>query len=193
MLKVGITGGIGSGKSFVAKIFATMGIPVYNSDIRAKELMHSNLELKQGIIELFGEEAYVNDKLNRPYIAKIVFGDKAILQKLNNLVHPAVAIDTYQWFQAQAHQPYALKEAALIFETNTHTLLDKIICVTAPDELRIQRVIERDNTDEAAVKSRMNKQIPQSEKAERSDFVINNDQVEALLPQINRVHLALIG
>jgi len=192
MLKVGITGNIGSGKTLVCRIFQSIGIQVYNADDRAKWLMQHQPELKASIINLFGEEAYLNNQLNRPYIAKIVFNDFEKLNQLNGLVHPAVAVDTVSWFNNLKEEAYALKEAALIFETNMQHALDKVITVAAPKEIRLARVLERDDTTVEAIEKRMAKQLPESEKIAKSDFVIYNDGEQAIIPQIYRIHSALI-
>ncbi len=190
-IKVGITGGIGSGKSIVCKVFNTLGIPIYNADYRAKYLMHNNQELKNKIISLFGEKAYLDGKLNRKYIAKIVFADKERLEALNSVVHPAVALDTEEWYQRNKKKKYVLKEAALIFETNGQNALDKVITIAAPTELRMHRVMKRDNATEEEVMKRMNSQIPQEEKIKLSDYVIFNDGINPVLPQIWKFHMQM--
>ena len=192
-LQVGITGGIGSGKTTVCQVFEQLGIPVYYADARAKRLMVEDATLKAGIIQLFGEDAYLNDgQLNRAHVARQAFGQPGLLQQLNALVHPAVAKDSDRWHKQQEEVPYTLKEAALLYESGAHEALDKIIAVTAPEALRIQRVVERDDSDESAVRARMDQQIPEAEKVKRADFVIYNDGQQLLLPQIQRIHRALI-
>ena len=164
MLKIGLTGGIGSGKSLVCRIFETMGIPVYYADKEAKKLMWRNKQLKTSVKQLLGEEAYLkNGRLNRKHIADQVFSNKDLLQQLNKLVHPAVALDLDRWMSEQKTK-YAIEEAALIFEAGSQHYFDKIITVAADDELRISRVISRDSTDRAAVMARMKNQLDQSEK-----------------------------
>ena len=192
MLQVGITGGIGSGKSTVCKIFETLGIPVYYSDDRAKWLMVHDPELVQGIKNLLGEGAYTPDgALDRAYVAQQIFNDKEKLSGINGLVHPAVARDGYQWHHSQKEVPYTLKEAALIFESGSYRLLDKVITVFAPKELRLERVMQRDGSDRAAVESRMNKQMPEEEKLQLADFVIYNDGSRSLIEQVMEVHQGL--
>ena len=192
MQKVGITGGIGSGKTTACKIFETLGIPVYYADGRAKILMTENEELVKSIKQLFGEKAYLeNGSLHRAYIAEIVFNDKQKLQQLNALVHPAVFKDGEQWHQSQTAVPYTLKEAALLFEGQGHLFLDKIITVYAPKKVRLQRVMERDNISKEAVESRMNQQMPDEKKLEMADFVIYNDGTQLLIPQIMQIHTHL--
>ena len=192
MLKVGITGGIGSGKTTVCKIFETLGIPVYYADDRAKWLMMHDQGLKKQIIEIFGPAAYLeNGQLNRTYIGQIAFTTPDKLKALNAAVHPAVAKDSVIWNKAQKEVPYTLKEAALLFEAGSYKLLDKIITVTAPVEMRIERVMQRDQVDRAAVLARMDKQWPEKEKVERADFVINNDDQKGLIKQVLAIHQAL--
>lgn len=191
MLKVGITGGIGSGKSFVCKIFATIPIPIYNSDKRSKWLMNNDAVLMKEVERLFGKEAYKEGTLNRAYLASIVFNDKEKLKQLEAIVHPAVQNDTEKWFKQQGNEPYGLKEAAIIFEKNLQAHFEKIIVVTAPKELRITRTMEREKCTREAVLSRMGKQMPQEEKVKLADYVILNDQQIALLPQVVEIHKQL--
>lgn len=192
MLKVGITGGIGSGKTTVCRVFEWLGIPVYYADDRAKWLMTHDTALRQGITELFGTEAYLPDgSLNRAHIAGRAFQDSGVLKKLNNLVHPAVHRDGEGWHQAQ-NAPYTLREAALLYESGGYRLLDKMIVVTAPEELRIQRVTARDGTARAAVEARIAQQWPEEEKVALADYIIRNDGETALLPQILEVHRRLL-
>jgi dephospho-CoA kinase len=193
ILKVGITGGIGSGKTTVCRIFESLGIPVYYADDRAKQLMVEDEVLRGQIQNLFGAEAYLPDgNLNRQYIASQAFSQPHLLQRLNALVHPAVAKDSLAWHEQQSGVPYTLKEAALLYESGSDQSLDKIITVTAPEALRIQRVMQRDGSDEAAVRARIDKQMPEEEKVKRADYVIYNDGKQLLLPQIQRIHQALI-
>ncbi|MFK7949128.1 MAG: dephospho-CoA kinase [Saprospiraceae bacterium] len=193
MLKVGITGGIGSGKTTICKIFETLDIPIYYADNRAKWLMVNDVELVKGIKELFGKQAYLeNGLLNREYIGSIVFSDKVMLEKLNQLVHPAVRLDGENWFQSHVDKPYALKEAALHFESGGYKLMDKMITVFAPKAMRINRVMQRDSTTAEAVKARIDKQLPDSEKVRLADFVIYNDGTESLIKQVVDVHQALV-
>lgn len=191
-LKVGITGGIGSGKSTVCKIFEVLGIPVYYADDRAKALMVQDQTLVQAIKELLGSEAYLPDgQLNRAQVAGIVFKDKSKLEALNALVHPAVAKDGADWHLSQKNVSYTLKEAALLFEAGSYRQLDRLICVVAPQELRLKRVMERDQAEAEAVLARMDKQWPQAKKARLSDFLIYNDGSQALIPQVLRIHKKL--
>ncbi|NUO00068.1 MAG: dephospho-CoA kinase [Saprospiraceae bacterium] len=193
MLKVGITGGIGSGKTTVCKIFEALEVPVYYADDRAKWLMTHDPELIAGIKAAFGPDAYSPEgQLNRPYLSKVVFENNEKLAQLNALVHPAVFRDGSQWHQAQTGVPYTLREAALLFESGSYRAIDKMIVVTAPLALRINRVMERDKVSEAAVLARIEKQWPEEEKVKRADFVIVNDGERLLVPQVLEIHRALI-
>jgi dephospho-CoA kinase len=192
MLKIGITGGIGSGKTTVCKIFETLGIPVYYADERAKRLMVENTGLVSEIKRLLGPEAYFEDgSLNRKYIARIVFNDPDKLTQLNSLVHPAVGRDGEQWHAAQKGVPYTLKEAAILFESKSHLLLDKVIAVSAPVEMRIARVIARDQVDRTTVEARIREQMPEEERIRRADFVIYNDGTQSLVRQVVALHRRL--
>lgn len=192
MRQIGITGGIGSGKTTVCKIFATLGIPIYYADTEAKRLMVEDEELISQIKIIFGEAAYFEDGgLNRKHVAQIAFGNPAKLALLNAAVHPAVARDGIRWNAEQKDVPYTLKEAALLFESGSNKSLDKIICVTAPLELRIKRVLERDQTTREAVLARADKQLPEELKVQQSDFVVINDGQQLLIPQIYEIHRQL--
>ncbi len=177
MLKVGITGGIGSGKTTVCKIFEQLGISVYYSDLRAKYLMSENLSVKQQILELFGELAYAENKLNTKYISKIVFNDKIMLNRLNAIVHPAVYADAEEWFKQHQNENYVLYESALLLANNVKTnLVDKVILVIADEEIRINRVMNRDQADRKSVLERMNNQLSQEKQIALADFIVNNNQ-----------------
>lgn len=191
MIQVGITGGIGSGKTTVCALFAALGIPIYDADAAAKRLMTADADLRQAILSLFGDSAYIQAELNREFIAKKVFEDKSLLNKLNNLVHPAVARDTVNWTLAQ-QAPYVIKEAALLIESGSYKLLDKLIVVSAPEELRIQRVMQRNQLRREEVVARMNNQIPESEKLALADYVILNDGEHLLLSQVLQIHRELL-
>lgn len=175
MLKIGITGGIGSGKTFICKIFEQLGVPVYYADERAKFLMNNQEEVINAIKTAFGEASYKDGTLNRAYLAENVFNNKENLTKLNNIVHPAVFKDTQQWISQHQDAPFVLKEAALLFETGTYTQFDKNILVTAPEEVRIIRVMERDKVSKEQVEARMKNQLSDAEKMELADYIINND------------------
>ena len=192
-LKVGITGGIGSGKTTVCKIFETLGIPVYYADDRAKALMVEDEKLVSDIKNIFGEEAYLlNGELNRKYIADIAFHNPLKLKELNTAVHPAVLEDGNRWHAEQKDALYTLKEAALIFESDSYKHLDKIITVFAPQNVRLERVILRGgNLTKQDIEARMSKQLPEEEKMKRSNFIIYNDGEQELIPQVMKIHRLL--
>lgn len=187
MLKIGLTGGIGSGKSTVAKVFEVLGMPVYYADDAAKKLMNEEGSLKQQIQKIFGATAYRNGQLDRKYVADIVFKKPDKLQLLNALVHPATINDAQKWMQRQ-RTSYAIKEAALIFESGAQQQLDYVIGVYAPTPLRIQRTMQRDGITEEEVIARINKQLDENSKMQLCDFVIVNDEEQLLIPQVVEVH-----
>ncbi len=187
MLKIGLTGGIGGGKSTVAKVFEVLGMPVYYADDAAKKLMNEEGPLKQQIQKIFGATAYRNGQLDRKYVADIVFKKPDKLQLLNALVHPATINDAQKWMQRQ-RTSYAIKEAALIFESGAQQQLDYVIGVYAPTPLRIQRTMQRDGITEEEVIARINKQLDENSKMQLCDFVIINDEKQLLIPQVVEVH-----
>ncbi len=170
---LGLTGGIGSGKTTVAKMFEALDIPVYNADQAAKILMQSSKDLKREIKKLLGEDAYKQNQLNKGFISEKIFNNKELLTQINALVHPEVALDFNSWLSIQT-SAYVVKEMAIIFETNAEDQFDYILTVTAPEALRIQRIIERDHTPLAKIKAVMSNQLQDSEKSAKSDFVIFN-------------------
>ena len=192
MLKIGLTGGIGSGKSTVAKVFQTLGIPVYYADDAAKELMNNNEGLKQQIILHFGEDVYENKVLNRKLLAQKVFNNPTQLHLLNSLVHPATIQAAEDWF-VQQKAPYCIKEAALIFESGSQQNLDFVIGVYTPTTLRLQRVMQRDKTTKEEVQQRIDMQIDETIKMRLCDFVVNNNEQELLIPQVMALHEKFIG
>lgn len=193
MLIGGVTGGIGSGKSIVCEIFRQLGIPVYNADERAKYLIHYNTELKKALQNTFGNHIYQsNGALDKSKLASIIFNDKQALETINALVHPLVGNDFKQWMkQFCSQKKMVIKEAAILFESNTYRSLDFIITVIAPRELRIQRVISRDRTSREKVEKRMNNQWSDEKKTEMSDFVIINDEKQAVIPQVLNIYQQL--
>ncbi|MBN1251824.1 MAG: dephospho-CoA kinase [Bacteroidales bacterium] len=192
MIKVGLTGGIGSGKTFVSKIFKLLGAPVYNSDIEAKKLYTNNIIVKEKIISNFGSQIYFeNGELNKQKLSEVIFSDKKSLQIINSIIHPAVKENFEMWLKTVKF-PYIIKEAAILFESGAYKYVDKIILVTAPEHKRIERVIKRDNLDEKSVKERINNQLNQSELRKRSDFEIINDEKEMVLDQIIKIHNILM-
>ncbi|MBM3915485.1 MAG: dephospho-CoA kinase [Sphingomonadales bacterium] len=187
MLRIGLTGGIGSGKTTVARIFETLGIPVYYADDAAKRLMNQDPALRTALIETFGPLCYKEGVLDRSYLASLVFEDESKREQLNQLVHPATIADANEWLSKQ-QAPYALREAALLFESGAAEGLDYVIGVSAPAALRLQRVMQRDQLSEAAVKKRMATQLQDAIKLKLCDFVIVNDERVALLPQVLDLH-----
>jgi len=187
MLKIGLTGGIGSGKSTVAKIFETLGIPVYYADAEAKRLMNSSETLKKVIRQYFGEATYENDQLNRKYLAGIVFNNPEKLDLLSALIHPVTINDAEQWMQQQS-APYSIKEAALLFESGAAENLDFIVGVYAPQALRIKRVMKRDGLTADEIMKRINRQVNEEMKMKLCDFVITNNEQELLVPQVLKLH-----
>lgn len=191
MLKIGITGGIGCGKTTVAKVFEVLGIPVYYADDAAKRLMNEDEKLKQKIKTQFGESIYTNGILNRKQLANIVFNAPEKLEILNQLIHPATIKDADKWMHNQT-SAYTLKEAALIFESGAQQNLDYVIGVTAPAPLRIQRTMQRDAVTREEVVARMDKQMNDVIKMKLCDFIITNDEQEMLLPQVLELHQKLL-
>lgn len=186
-LKVGITGGIGSGKSTVAKIFELLNVPVYYADAASKRLYHTDKELMANLKKHFGEDIYTAEQLNRSKLAAIVFNDKAKLERLNSLVHPPTIRDAEEWIKKQT-APYVIKEAALLFESGSVAGLDYVIGVYAPVHIRIKRTMDRDGITRDEVISRMNKQIDEDIKMKLCDFVINNNEQELVIPQVLSLH-----
>jgi len=189
-LQIGVTGGIGAGKSIVCRIFNCLGIPVYDADGHAKELMTTDVILISNIKKEFGELSFGTDgSLNRNYLSRTVFNNNEKLSKLNSLVHPRVGADYSRWVERHKKYPYVIKEAALLFEAGSYKLLDKVIVVHAPETLRIQRVLVRDpHRNEDQVRAIIDKQIPDDQKLDRADFVIRNDERELLVPQVVELH-----
>ena len=190
-MRVGLTGGIGSGKSTVASHFNELGIPVYNSDLRARELMEQDAELAEGIRGLFGKEAYLDGRLNRSYIASLVFEEKGLLARLNTLVHPAVRLDFLKWSTRQV-APYVIQEAAILIENGAYRELDRMILVTAPKAERIRRVMKRDAVPENAVVNRMKNQWEDDQKIPLADFIIENTDPAATKQRVSEVHRELL-
>jgi dephospho-CoA kinase len=194
-LQIGITGGIGSGKSFVCKIFRSLGVHVYDADSHAKELMTTDGILVSEIKKEFGVLSYDADgSLNRTYLSSTVFNDPNKLKTLNKLVHPRVGINYKQWVDQRKDHPYVLKEAALLFEANSYQSLDKVIVVHANEALRLQRVLKRDQHRTAdQVLAIIKNQMPEEEKLKRADFMIQNDETALLIPQVVELHQRFIS
>ncbi len=192
MLKVGITGGIGSGKSTVCRIFSILGVPVYHADARARLLMESHPDLKESLLSRFGPETYREGILDRNYLASRVFRDPASLAALNALVHPAVIRDAESWFDSQ-DAPYVIKEAALLFESGAFHHLDLIIGVSAPEPLRVLRAMKRDGKTRGEILKRMEAQIPEEMKMRLCQEILYNDEQQLLVPQIIHLHEELLS
>ena len=191
MRMIGLTGGIGSGKTTVAKIFATLGIPVFNADETARQLMQNSPELKKQLVQQFGADVFQEGQLNKSYLSNLVFKDSYQLNLLNAIVHPASIQAAWDW-AAQQNAPYVIKEAALIFESNAAEGLDRVIGVTAPTSLRVHRVMQRDKCSKADVEMRIRNQVSDVIKMKLCDWVIINNDQELLIPQVLKIHEALI-
>lgn len=193
MLKVGITGGIGSGKTTVCKIFEVLGVPVYYADERAREIVNTDKKIIKEVKALFGDNIYLEDgKLDRKRVAEIVFNFPELLEQYNAIIHPVVIEDAKKWMRKNQQHDYVIKEAALLFEANTHKDLDYIICVTATLPVRIQRIKQRDKITEEQILARIKNQMPEEEKIRRSDFVIYNNGDAPLIPQVMKINEKLI-
>lgn len=189
-LQIGITGGIGSGKTLICKIFHSLGIPIYDADSRAKILMTTDGILVEQIKKEFGTLSYNEDgSLNRKYLGQIAFDQKLKLEKLNQLVHPRVAKDYEEWVSTHQHSPYLIKEAALLFESGSYKGLDKIVVVSASEKIRMKRVLQRDtHRTEKDVENIFGNQLPEDEKLKRADFVVINDETRLVIPQVLKLH-----
>ena len=192
MKKIGITGGIGSGKTYVAAVFQSLGIPIFYADSQAKKLMISSEKLIKLLKKEFGNDIYKDTYLNKEKLASIVFSNSDKLQKLNSLVHPIVKEEFNNWCNSQT-SPYVIKEAAILFESKSHLGLDAVICVSAPLELRMKRLLKRDNLNEKEINQRIENQILQEEKEKLSNYIIVNDEKDLLLPQIIKIHKELLS
>ena len=192
MLKVGVTGGIGSGKSVVCQVFRTLGIPVFNADDAARYLMEHDAILVQLISTLLGDDVYAAGKLDRAKVSAIVFREPAKLQQLNALVHPATIRYANEWFEKQ-RGPYVIKEAAIFFESGSYKEMDVMVGVSAPLELRIARAMKRNSLSREKVLSIVGQQMDEDEKLKRCNYVIVNDDTRAVLPQVLGLHKELVG
>ena len=191
-LRIGLTGGIGSGKSVVAKIFRLLGIPVYDADSAARTLMESDPDLRNKIRQTFGEDVYNDEKLNRKLLASRVFGNEELLAQLNELVHPAVLEDYSEWDKRQ-QAPYSIREAAILFESGNWKQLDHTILVTAPEKLRIKRVLLRDNRPEKEILDVISRQWTDEKKKPLAWKIIHNDDKQLVIPQVLTIHNQLIN
>ncbi len=191
MIRIGLTGGIGSGKTTVAAMFEDLGVAVYNSDLEAKRLMKEDPKIRTAITTLFGERAYQNKALNRKLIAEKAFNNKELLIALNQIVHPAVREDFKSWVEQQKGH-YVIQEAAILFENGGYKEFDKMILVTAPKKVRIARIKERDNLTEKAILERMQHQWPVKKKKELAQFVIKNKNLEDTRNQVRKIHKQIL-
>lgn len=182
-IKVGVTGGIGSGKSTVCRVFSMLGVPVYDSDSRARELMNSDPALVYAIKQAFGGNAYLGGRLDRSYLAGKVFSDSSALKKLDSIVHPAVMRDFDTWASRQ-ETPYVILESAIIFEAGLRGRLDRVVTVSAPEELRVERVMARDGSDREQIRARMANQMTDPEREGQADYVIRNDEKSLVWEQV---------
>lgn len=192
MLKVGITGGIGSGKTTVCQVFKLLGIPVYHADVEASYLIDNDIEIRNQLINLFGDSIY-NDKLKRDIFAGIIFNDREALKNVNKIVHPKVRSHFFNWAETYRDKKYILFEAAILFESGTYKYLDKIVTVTAPEKLRIERVMAYKNYSEETIKNIIKNQLPDKIKIKQSHYIIVNDNKSLILPQILEIHNKLLN
>ncbi|WP_298551970.1 dephospho-CoA kinase [uncultured Algibacter sp.] len=191
MIIVGLTGGIGSGKTTVAKQFLKLGIPVYIADDEAKSLMRRSKIIKRKLIKLFGNDAYINGELNKPFLASIIFNDKSYLKKMNAIVHPKVAKHFEKWVLKQ-DAPYVIKEVAILFENGGNETCDFVITVVAPIKTRIKRLLKRDDTSKEKIEAIMKNQWTDEEKIKHSHFVIDNTELEKTINQVKKIHKKLL-
>jgi len=191
MIIVGLTGGIGSGKTTIGKYFGAFGIPIYIADREAKALMNRSKVIKRKLIELFGTSAYEDGKLNRPYLASKIFSDNQLLSSMNAIVHPKVASHFKRWLKKQ-DAPYVIKEAAIIFENNLESQYHYIITVIADEDLRLERVMKRDNVSKKKVESIIKNQLPDDVKIEKSDFIIENNDIDIAKKQAEAIHSTIL-
>lgn len=188
---VGLTGGIGSGKTTVAKMFNQLGVPIYIADQEAKKLMATSKVIKRKLIELFGNKAYVNNQLNKPFIANVIFNDETVLDKMNAIIHPRVARHFNKWIQKQ-NGLYVIKESAILFEEELYKHCDFVITVTAPKELKIKRLLKRDTTTKKKIEAIMKNQWSDEEKIKLSNFIIINSDIEKTKDQVAKIHHQII-
>lgn len=189
MLKVGITGGIGSGKTIVCEIFKHLNIPVYNADIEAKKILIENNSVRKKLIKNFGDNIYLNSsEINKKFLANIIFNDKKDLVKINSIVHPVVWENFLSFTQNKLCYKYVILEAAILIESGFYKNMDYVINVSAPEDVRIQRTVKRDNVQKNTIMQRVNNQISEDERIKFSDFVIINDDKQLVLPQVLKLH-----
>ncbi len=188
MIKAGITGGIGSGKTMICRVFEALGVPVYNADLAARLLVDSHPEIRKELIGAFGEELYNGNTLNRSRFASLVFRNRIMLEAANRIIHPWVKKDFIRWTKAYEEFDYVIQEAAILFESGSHALVDRCITVISPADLRIRRLMSRPGMTHERIKDIMSNQWSDEKKAAASDFVIVNDEKKLVIPQILSVH-----
>lgn len=193
MKAVGLTGGIGAGKSLVARIFSTLGVPIYDADAAGRRLLDEDDIVRAEVSRLLGEDAYKDGLADRPHIASMVFSDAKLLMGLNDIIHPQVKRDFELWMQSKHKQAYGIYEAAILHESGSYKTCSAVICVSAPDEVRIDRAMKRDAVGRSQIIARMERQLPQEEKEKLSDFILINDGKSAVIPQVMTIHQALIS
>ncbi len=190
---VGLTGGIGSGKSTVAGIFSVLGIPIYEADVAAKRLMDEDLRLQSELVDLLGQDLVTDQSINRPLMASRIFNDEELLKQTNALIHPAVARDFRRWYKNHTNCAYVLREAAILFESETYRDCSKIISVVAPEEMRISRVMQRNGVEREAVRQRIKNQWTDNQRISRSDYVIYNDLNQSVIKQVLAIHEDIVS
>ena len=188
---IGLTGGIGSGKTTVANFFKDLGVPIYIADTEAKALMNRSKVIKRKLLKLFGDQAYIDNKLNRPFIASQIFSNKTLLKQMNAIVHPKVAKHFANWVEKQK-SAYVISEAAIIFENGSYKKYDYIITVVAPEQVRLNRVLKRDESSKDKVQAIMKNQWTDKQKTELSNFVITNTDLEDTKLQVGKIHKQLL-
>ncbi len=193
MLKIGVTGGIGSGKSLVCEMFQLLGVPVYNADEQAKKLVNSDRQIIDSLTTKYGQDIYSKGVIDKKRLAGIIFNNKEELKFVNETIHPRVFAHFDEWLELNHHHKYIIKEAALLFESGSYKDLDKVILVAAPEEIRIKRVVERDKTNEKAVKKIIESQMSENEKQQKSNYIINNDNTVLIIPHILELHNEFIN
>jgi dephospho-CoA kinase len=192
MMKVGLTGGIGVGKSIVSTVFSVLKIPVYEADSKAKVLMQSDKQLMDELIDAFGQNIFIHNQLIPSILAQIVFNDRKALSKVNSIVHPYVMQDFITWTQSHSDDPYVIMESAILIESGLCSHFDKIICITSPLKMRIERIRKRDGISEDLVKQRISNQLSDKEKLPKCDYIIYNDDNSMVLPQVLDIHNQLL-
>ncbi|MFA5816367.1 MAG: dephospho-CoA kinase [Bacteroidales bacterium] len=193
MYTVGLTGGIGSGKSLVAKIFSHLGIPVFNADAEAGKILEEDLQIRHQLTEWFGPGIYINGRPDRPKLAGIMFTDAEMLSKVNGLIHPRVLDRFINWCSENQNKPYVVHEAAILFESGFYRHMNTTILITAPEKIRISRVKQRDKTTEESIRQRMQNQWTDEQKSPLAGYIIQNDGQSPLIPRILEIHNKLIG